>query len=213
MTPITSGYFRLPPVVKNLLIVNAIIFAAQSLLRLNAPLVDFGALVFDASKGFGWFLANAYRLVTYMFLHADMGHIFANMFTLWMFGRILEYDLGSRRFLAFYMICGVGAGLVQLLFNYVSFNFFGGPALSFTIGASGAVLGVLMGFGMMYPNNIIMMLIPPIPMKAKWFVVIYAALTLWLGVRGTGGPIAHFAHLGGMLWGMLLLLYWRRKKR
>jgi membrane associated rhomboid family serine protease len=214
---IANGYFRVPPVVKNLLIINIVIFLAQMLLpdNIGRTIEGYGALWFvsdSAGGGIMFQLSHAWQLVTYMFLHADAMHIFSNMFTLWMFGRILEQDLGGRKFFAFYMISGIGAGLIQLLVNWISFESGTGPALAQTIGASGAVFGILIGFGMMHPNSVIMMLIPPIPMKAKWFVIIYAGLELFLGVRGSGGTIAHFAHLGGMLFGFLLLWYWKRKK-
>ncbi len=146
-----------------------------------------------------------YQLLTYMFLHANMQHLFFNMFALWMFGRTLEYELGSKRFLVYYLVCGVGAALLQLaigtLFPY-----------SLTVGASGAVFGLLLAFGVMHPNATIMLLIPPIPMKAKWFVILYGALELLLGLRNSPADnVAHFAHLGGMIWGLLLLLYWRKR--
>ncbi len=203
--------------VKNLLIINIVIFIAQILLpgRIGQTIEHYGALWFvDGSAGGGimFQLSHVWQLVTYMFLHADPMHIFSNMFTLWMFGRILEQDMGSRRFFAFYMISGIGAGLIQLLVNWISFSTGTGPAFAVTLGASGAIFAVLIGFGMMHPNSVVMMLIPPIPMKAKWFVLIYAGLELFAGVRGTGGSIAHFAHLGGMLFGFLLLWYWKKKR-
>ncbi len=215
---IANGFFKVPPVVKNLLIINIVIFLAQMLLpeRIGHMIETYGALWFvDESIGGGLMfqLSHIWQLVTYMFLHADAMHIFSNMFTLWMFGRILEQGMGGRKFFAFYMISGIGAGLIQLLVNWLSYNAGVGPVMAETIGASGAVFGILIGFGMMYPNSIIMMLIPPIPMKAKWFVIIYAGLELFAGVRGTGGNIAHFAHLGGMLFGFLLMWYWKRKKQ
>ena len=147
---------------------------------------------------------HAYQFITYMFLHANFEHIFFNMFALWMFGRTLEYDLGSRRFLVYYMVCGIGAALIQAGIATAM----GQPMA--LVGASGAVMGLLLAFGVMYPNAVIMLLIPPIPMKAKWFVIIYAVIELFLGWRGVGN-VAHFAHVGGMLWGYLLLLWWRRR--
>ncbi len=214
----SNEYFRLPPVVKNLLIINIVIFMAQMLLpeHIGAAIQHYGALWFmDRSVGGGLMfqLGHAWQLVTYMFLHADVMHIFSNMFTLWMFGRILEQSLGSRKFFAFYMISGIGAGLIQLLVNWISYETGAGPAVAVTMGASGAVFGILIGFGMLFPNSVIMMLFPPIPMKAKWFVIIYAGLELLAGVRGSGGNIAHFAHLGGMLFGFALLWYWKKKKQ
>ena len=138
-------------------------------------------------------------------LHASVEHIFFNMFALWMFGRTLEYELGSKRFLIYYMVCGVGAALIQLATAYLT-----GEMPIQLVGASGAVMGLLLAFGVMHPNAVIMLLIPPIPMKAKWFVVIYGVIELFLGWTGFGGNVAHFAHVGGMLWGLLLLQWWKR---
>lgn len=206
-----NGYFRTPTIVKNLLIINVVVFLVQELLPFGRAMQFYGALHFDAQGGALYFLSHAYQLVTYMFLHADFMHLFSNMFTLWMFGRILEYDMGSKRFFIYYMLCGMGAGLIQLGVNWADFAWAAGPPQSLTLGASGAVFGLLLAFGMFRPNNVIMLLFPPIPMKAKWFVIIYGAFELFAGVRGTGGTVAHFAHLGGMLVGFLLLLYWKKK--
>ena len=151
------------------------------------------------------FIRRPWTLITYMFMHANFSHIFFNMFALWMFGRTLEYELGSQRFLTFYMVCGVGAALIQ----YLTALAFGELPL-LLVGASGAVMGLLLAFGVMHPNAVIMLLIPPIPMKAKWFVIIYAVIELFLGWRGVGN-VAHFAHVGGMLWGFLLLHWWKRR--
>jgi membrane associated rhomboid family serine protease len=159
-----------------------------------------------------------------MFMHADISHLFFNMFALWMFGRIVEYDLGSRRFLLYYLVCGMGAGLIQLGVQSVEWSVLAAQGVvpqslsmmrvlySTTIGASGAVFGILLAYGMIHPNNVIMLMFPPIALKAKWFVVIYGAVELFAGVAGTGGTVAHFAHLGGMLFGWLLLRYWKKKR-
>lgn len=146
-----------------------------------------------------------WQLVSYGFLHGGLGHLFFNMFALFMFGRPIEAAWGTQRFLVFYFVCMIGAGLVQLTVAAVTGEVY--P----TIGASGAVFGLLLAFGMMYPNARIMLLIPPIPMKAKYFVVGYGALTLLFGMTGVMPGIAHFAHLGGMLFGLGLILYWGRK--
>ncbi|MFP4208146.1 MAG: rhomboid family intramembrane serine protease [Wenzhouxiangella sp.] len=147
--------------------------------------------------GFG-----VWQLVSYGFLHGGLAHLFFNMFALYMFGLPIERLWGTRRFLIFYFVCMVGAGLVQLLVAQLAGEIY--P----TIGASGAVFGLLLAFGMMYPNSRIMLLFPPIPMRAKWFVIVYGLLTLVFGVTGTMPGIAHFAHLGGMLFGLALILYW-----
>ena len=173
-----SRYFSsTPPVVLNLIIINALMLLATELLPVGNRIV--GALaLFNVESP----LFHSYQLVTYMFLHGGFSHLFFNMFALWMFGRTLEYELGSKRFL-----------MVP------------------TVGASGAVFGLLLAFGVMHPNAVIMLLIPPIPMKAKWFVVVYGVIELFFGISGRMDGVAHFAHVGGMLWGFLLLYYWKHK--
>ncbi|MDE6623123.1 MAG: rhomboid family intramembrane serine protease [Alistipes sp.] len=193
-----NPYFRTPPVVKNLLIINVLIYAAMAVLPVRSQVLEYCAL----SLGTPFF--HTYQFVTYMFLHANLEHLFFNMFALWMFGRTLEYELGQRRFLTYYMVCGIGAALIQ----YVTAIVFGELPLVL-VGASGAVMGLLLAFGVLHPNATIMLLIPPIPIRAKWFVVGYAVLELLLGWRGVGN-VAHFAHVGGMLWGFLLLHWWKR---
>ena len=196
--------YSTPPVVKNLIILNGLFFLAEIVLpgRMGDWLIERLGLFFWESGNF-----QIYQLVTSMFLHANFEHIFFNMFALWMFGRTLEYELGSQRFLTFYMVCGVGAALIQ----YLTALAFGELPLML-VGASGAVRGLLLAFGVMHPNAVIMLLIPPIPMKAKYFVVGYAAIELISAYTSTDN-VAHFAHLGGMLFGWLLLRYWRSKSR
>lgn len=194
-----SSQFQTPPVVKNLLVINILVFMAQALLPVGPRIQEFGALWL----GFPWF--HTYQYFTYMFLHANLEHLFFNMFALWMFGRTLEWELGSKRFLTYYVACGIGAAFVQYLVAVVL-----GELPLQLIGASGAVMGLLLAFGVMHPNATIVLLIPPIPMKAKWFVIIYAVIELFMGVRGTG-QVAHFAHIGGMLWGLGLLYYWKKR--
>lgn len=194
-----SSQFQTPPVVKNLLVINILVFMAQALLPVGHRIQEFGALWL----GFPWF--RTYQYFTYMFLHANLEHLFFNMFALWMFGRTLEWELGSKRFLTYYVACGIGAAFVQYLVAVVL-----GELPLQLIGASGAVMGLLLAFGVMHPNATIVLLIPPIPMKVKWFVIIYAVIELFMGVRGTG-QVAHFAHIGGMLWGLGLLYYWKKR--
>ncbi len=189
-----------PPVVLNLIIINCLMLLATTMLPVGDTILQYLALWNVTNPDF-----HSYQLVTYMFLHGNFSHLFFNMFALWMFGRSLEYELGSRRFLTYYMVCGVGAGLIQLLVGWLSASY------GVTVGASGAVFGLLLAFGVMHPNAIIMLLIPPIPIKAKWFVVIYGVIELLFGVSGTMDNVAHFAHIGGMLWGFLLLLYWKKR--
>lgn len=223
-----SSAFVTPPVVKNLIIINALFFLAESILPngMGNLLVNKLGLYCWESPDFKF-----YQLVTHMFLHGSVSHLFFNMFALWMFGRALEYDMGSQRFLTYYMLTGIGAGVLQLAVNSFELSQLrdavdasmasgvmdphaGGAVQAYlervTIGASGAVFGVLLAFGMMHPNTIIMLLIPPIPIKAKYFVVIYGVLELYLGFSGAESGIAHFAHVGGMLFGFVLLWYWKR---
>ncbi|MFI3318196.1 MAG: rhomboid family intramembrane serine protease [Rikenellaceae bacterium] len=183
-----------PPVVLNLIIINCLALMATSLF----PKITYHLALFDLGSHY----FRAYQIVTYMFLHGDLSHLFFNMFALWMFGRSLEYELGSKRFLTYYMVCGVGAALIQIAVGL--FDPYG-----VTVGASGAVFGLLLAFGVTHPNAVIMLIIPPIPMKAKWFVILYGVAELFFGMTGRLSSIAHFAHLGGMLWGFILLHYWR----
>jgi len=143
-----------------------------------------------------------WQLVTYALLHGGIGHLFFNMFALYMFGLPIEQAWGTRRFVIYYVVCVIGAGILQLITAAVTGGMY--P----TIGASGGVFGLLLAFGIMYPNQRIMLLIPPMPIRAKYFVIGYGLLTLFFGVTGTMGGIAHFAHLGGMLFGLGLILYW-----
>ena len=193
-----NRYFQTPPVVKNLIIINLLVFMATMLLPVGPQIERWCAL------WGGMPLFRTYQFVTYMFLHANLEHLFFNMFALWMFGRTLEYELGPKRFLVYYMICGVGAALIQAGIAWAMHE----PMT--LVGASGAVMGLLLAFGVLHPNAVIMLIFPPIPMKAKWFVIIYGVIELLLGWRG-GGNVAHFAHVGGMLWGLLLLYWWRRR--
>lgn len=196
-----NPYFRTPPVVKNLILINILVFMATMLLpnSLGGYIEELCTL----SAGTPFY--HSYQFVTYMFLHANFEHLFFNMFALWMFGRTLEVELGSQRFFVYYTVCGIGAALIQIGIASLL-----GELPMFLVGASGAVMGLLLAFGVMHPNAVIMLLIPPIPMKAKWFVIIYAVIELFLGWRGVG-HVAHFAHVGGMLWGFLLLLWWKRQ--
>ncbi len=210
-----NRYFQTPPVVLNLIIINALIFMAMNLI---GPVGDWfvGHLaLFNPESP----LFHSWQTVTYMFLHGDFTHLFFNMFALWMFGRTLESTLGSPRFLTYFLVCGIGAALLQMGVAWLEYEAavsrygFGAYDLLMmpTVGASGAVFGLLLAFGVLYPNAVILLLIPPIPMKAKWFVVIYGVLELLLGVSGRQPGVAHFAHVGGMLWGLLLLWWWRRR--
>lgn len=214
---------NIPTVTKNLLIINVLCF--------------FGAIVgqrygvdVEGLMSLHFFLASDFnlgQLFTYMFMHANFQHIFFNMFALWMFGRVLEQVWGPKRFLLFYMLCGIGAGLIQELVQYIEYatvlsNYttvqtgYGLIPMSEylnmmrTVGASGAIYGILLAFGMLFPNSQMFVFPLPFPIKAKYFVMGYAALELVLGISG-GDGVAHFAHLGGMLFGLILIIYWRKK--
>jgi membrane associated rhomboid family serine protease len=144
-----------------------------------------------------------WQLVTYAFLHGGMLHLAFNMFALYMFGSDIERVFGTRRYLTYYFVCVVSAALTQMVFAAVSGGFY--P----TVGASGGVFGLLLAYGTYFPNNRVMLIFPPIPMPARMFVLVYAAIELFLGVTGTQEGVAHFAHLGGMIGGFALLRYWR----
>jgi membrane associated rhomboid family serine protease len=158
----------------------------------------------EGSVGF-----EPWQLVTYGFLHGGEAHLFFNMFALWMFGAQLERTWGSQRFARYYLVCVLGAGLVQLV--VVNYSVEQCNEFYPTVGASGGVFGLLLAYGMLFPNHRIMLIFPPIPMKARTFVIGYGLLELILGVTRTQEGVAHFAHLGGMLFGFLLLQYWRRR--
>ena len=158
-----------------------------------------GAGLFD-SVGPGF---QIWQLVTYSFLHGGLMHLLLNMYALWLFGTRMESVWGSRAFAIYYFVCVVGAGLVQLIIASQASSIY--P----TIGASGGVFGLLLAFGMTFPNERLLLMFPPIELPAKWFVLIYGLVELYFGVSGTMAGVAHFAHLGGMLFGFILLRYWR----
>jgi membrane associated rhomboid family serine protease len=235
------GILDLPPVVKNIIMINVLMilanFAASSVfgIDLNGLL----GLYFPASEQF-----KPLQIVTHMFMHGGFMHIFFNMYALFIFGPILEGVWGPKRFLIFYMVCGLGAALTHetvIFFQYSHLiqnlspeniqavitegtaylhqgKVFTDPDMQSlqillntpTVGASGAIFGVLLAFGVLFPNTQLMLLIPPMPIKAKWLVLAYGALELVLAVTQPGSNIAHAAHLGGMLFGYLLIRYWRK---
>ncbi len=215
---------NLPTVTKNLLIINVLCFFGIIVAKRYG--IDVEALL-----GLHFFLADTFnpaQLITYMFMHANFQHIFFNMFAVWMFGRVLEQVWGPRRFLFYYILCGIGAALIQEgvyymeyvtdWSNYTIVDYGGGivaPMQDFlnklnTVGASGAVYAILLAFGMLFPNSQMFIFPIPFPVKAKYFVIGYAVLEMVLGITGSDG-VAHFAHLGGMLFGFILIIYWRKK--
>lgn len=269
-----SGFTMLPPVVKNLLIINGICFLAYiSLQRFGIDLNQLLGLHYFPSKEF-----NVFQIITYMFMHANFSHLFFNMFALWMFGYILELTWGGKRFLTYYMVCGIGAALVHYAVFYFQINpsiitvneylsnpthqalnemlnsdAFKIPTLEFKhtleaflnqynslininpneakeiaitfgkeykqamydapviVGASGAVYGILLAFGMTFPNQVIYIYFL-FPLKAKWFVLIYGLIELGSGFLDSGSNVAHFAHLGGMIFGFALIKLWQYKR-
>ena len=197
----------MPPVTRTLLVLNVAIFALQFVM--GPFLLRWFALWPPASTQFpGVPGFEIWQLLTYGFLHGGLTHLFFNMFALYMFGGEIERLLGTRRFVTYYLVCVVGAAVAQLL---VISNLDSRPVP--TVGASGGVFGLLLAFGMTFPQRRIMLLFPPIPMPAWLFVTLYGLLELYLGVTGSGQGVAHFAHLGGMVAGFILLLRWRGDRR
>lgn len=190
----------MPPVTTALIVANVAIYLLfESTGELLAP---FALWPLGAAQVTGTGFAP-WQLVTYAFLHGSMLHLFFNMFALYMFGGAIELVFGPRRYLAYYLVCVVSAALTQLLVAFLTGGFY--P----TVGASGGVFGLLLAYALYFPNNRVMLLFPPIPMPARVFVFVYAALELVMGVTGAQSGVAHFAHLGGMVGGFLMLRYWR----
>lgn len=217
---------EIPVVTKNLIAINVLMFLA--LLAFERSGIDLNNLL-----GLHLFLApdfRPYQLVTYMFMHGGFTHILFNMYALWVFGSVLERVWGPSRFLLYYIVVGVGAGLVQeavqylyyatTLAQYMQVNLGGGlivPMAEYlnlwtTVGASGAVYGILLAFAMTFPNESLFVIPFPFPIKAKYFVLIFGAVELFTGLSNNAGDnVAHFAHLGGMIFGLFMILYWRKK--
>jgi membrane associated rhomboid family serine protease len=259
----------MPPIVKNLLIINVLMLLSANILSNYGIDLDelFGLHHWSSDK------FKVHQFVTYMFMHGGMTHLFFNMFALWMFGRVLEQVWGPKRFLTYYMITGIGAALLQMLVMTIELNSvenaiqlirdtnspdayaafidtyvpkyiqpqfqdllagwilnpesseYKSAAISIsnelfeikrnigTVGASGSVFGILLAFGMLFPNTELMLLFPPIPIKAKYFVIGYGLIELYMGFSSNPSDnVAHFAHLGGMLFGFILIKYWRKKR-
>ena len=190
----------LPPVVKNLLIINILLFITTGIFQssfLKINLNEILGLHYWKSD-----LFQPWQIITYMFMHGDFSHLLFNMLPLFIFGKTLENVWGSKRFLTFYILTGVGAGITQLIVG----------DFTLTVGASGAIFGILIGFATLFPNAQLLLLIPPMPIKAKYFVGIYILIELFAGIYTVGSGIAHFAHLGGALSGWLALKYWKIDK-
>jgi len=259
----TSPY-SIPPVVKNLIMINILMLVATWALRSTGiDLTEKLGLFYPGSPNF-----RPYQLVTHIFMHANFGHLFFNMFALYMFGKVLEMVWGPKRFLIYFLVTGLGAATLHLFVNYLEISHvaktvqafantpspellasfvksnLGGQAAPWvhdfinkwsdapgnsaytqqgielvqqifaerinvpTVGASGAVFGILLAFGVLFPNTELMLLFPPVPIKAKYFVIGYGLLEVYLGFTQSNSDVAHFAHLGGMLFGYMLLRYW-----
>ncbi|MEO1246073.1 MAG: rhomboid family intramembrane serine protease [Pseudomonadota bacterium] len=207
----------IPDTILALLVVNGLVFAAQMMTiypALGLSWVDLRFALWPPVEGTlrGWPPAipepgfGVWQLVSYGFLHGSLPHIAFNMFALWMFGRDIEALMGPRRFLTYFLVCVAGAGVVQLLVANLQGGFY--P----TVGASGGVFGILLAYGMAFPNRTIMMIFPPIPMKAKYFVILIGLFELYIGFSGRSPGVANFAHLGGMLFGFAMLQYWKGRR-
>ena len=215
---------NIPTMTKNLLIVNFLAFVATWVLEQRG--IDLTSLL-----GLHFFLASdfhIYQFITYMFLHGGLTHIFFNMFALWMFGAVIERVWGPKKFLFYYIACGIGAGVAQELVQYCNYMYEGMAAYQYvnaggvqmttdayinlwtTIGASGAVYAILLAFGMIFPNERLFIIPFPFPIKAKWLVIGYIAIELFSAMGAPGDGVAHMAHLGGMLFGFLLIRYWQK---
>ncbi len=223
-----SFFGSIPPVTKHLLIINLLMWAATLAIGINVETGNYLLIDWLGLHIFGAEQFNVAQLITYMFMHSpqSIGHVFFNMFSVFIFGRVLEQVWGSQRFLFYYITTGIGAGLVQEAAWFFEF----GDKIAFihsqlppelaaqalnglvTIGASGAVFGILLAFGMLFPNAPLYLMFIPIPIKAKWFVLGYGLIELFLGVSASSDGIAHYAHLGGMLVGIILILYCKNKR-
>ena len=211
---------NIPTAVKNIIIINIMIMIMTSL---NEEfMVEKFALFYPTSPFFHW-----WQPVTHMFMHGGFWHLFFNMYTLFIFGTVLERVWGTRKFLIFYFVTGLGAAAIHTGVEWIQMqNWIGAAAegsiaaqnsihmlkMTPTVGASGAIYGVLMGYAMLYPDSVLTLIFPPISLKAKWFVLIFGAVELLTGLTETGGNIAHFAHLGGLIFGYLLMMYWRKNR-
>ena len=212
---------NMPAAVKNIIIINVLVYLMTSL-KGNFMYENF-ALFYPTLPFFHW-----WQPLTHMFMHGGFWHIFFNMYTLFIFGSVLERVWGTKKFLLYYFITGLGAAAVHTGVEWIQMTHWMSQAaegsmaaqasihamkMTPTVGASGAIYGLLMGYAMLYPDAIMSLIFPPVSMKAKWFVLIFAAIELFTGVTGTGGGIAHFAHLGGLIFGFILLMYWKKTRR
>lgn len=191
---------NIPKAVKHIIIINVLMLV---LTYLNNPLMSRWFALNPIS-----FIWKPWQLVTYMFMHGGFGHLFFNMYTLFIFGSVLENVWGTKKFLTFYFVTGIGAALVNIGVQYLTGSF------ALTVGASGAIYGILMGYAMLYPDSMLTLILPPVSMKAKWFVLIFAGIELLLGISNNPADnVAHFAHLGGLVFAFILLMFWKKRRR
>lgn len=191
---------NVPKAVKHIILINILMLV---LTYLNNPLMSRWFALNPIT-----FLWKPWQLMTYMFMHGGIGHLFFNMYTLFIFGSVLENVWGTKKFLTFYFVTGIGAALVNIGVQYLTGSF------ALTVGASGAIYGILMGYAMLYPDSMLTLIFPPVSMKAKWFVLIFAGIELLLGISNNPADnVAHFAHLGGLIFAFLLIMYWKKKHR
>jgi membrane associated rhomboid family serine protease len=211
---------NMPTAIRHIIIINILVMIMTSL---NGDFMyEHFALFYPTSPFFHW-----WQPVTHMFMHGGFWHLFFNMYTLYIFGSVLERIWGTKKFLVFYFVTGLGAAAIHTGVEWMQMQHWLGEAaqgsmaaqtsihmlkMTPTVGASGAIYGVLMGYAMLYPDSVLTLIFPPISMKAKWFVLVFAAIELLTGVTGTGGGIAHFAHLGGLIFGFLLIWYWKKRR-
>jgi len=229
MTDFRMGRSIIPPIIKNLIIVNVLVFLLQyTFQRSGSHYIENYFALHDIRSDF----FKPHQVITYMFLHGGFAHIFWNMLILWMFGSILENYWGPKGFLTFYIVCGIGAALLHLIVLYheltpywqqleqfpiheqmIIRNQYGTELNTATLGASGAIFGCMVAFGLLFPNSLIY-IYALIPIKAKWAVLAYVVFELFSGIQNTAGDnVAHWAHLGGGLCGLLLVMYWRKTDR
>ncbi len=211
--------FQLSPVVRQLLILNVIVYVLTDIIApqfgaaflLPEDLKAFFGIYYPTSPSF-----NPIQIATYMFTHGNGWHILFNMFSLVMFGPPVEYALGAKKFLSYYFLAGIGALVLQFASYWYAIHYDGIPQPFIEeipmLGASGAIFGILAAYGMLFPDNMMMLIFPPIPMKAKYMVLLFMVVELYQGVWGAPTAIAHFAHLGGAIFGALLILFWRSRR-
>lgn len=210
---------NVPAAVKNIIIINVLVMIMTAL---NEELmIEKFALFYPTSPFYHW-----WQPFTHMFMHGGFWHLFFNMYTLFIFGSVLERVWGPKKFLIFYFVTGFGAAAIHTGVEWIQMQGWltqaaeGSNAalmsihqlkMTPTVGASGAIYGVLMGYAMLYPDSVLTLIFPPVSMKAKWFVLIFAGIELFTGVTGVGGGIAHFAHLGGLVFGYILIYLWKKR--